>query len=55
MVTKCIDAYVKQDLNLAREVIDSDDIVDDLLMRSRMKFCRVCERELPQMSSLWTI
>ena len=30
MVTKCIDAYVKQDLNLAREVIDSDDIVDDL-------------------------
>ena len=30
MVTKCIDAYVKQDLNLAREVIDFDDIVDDL-------------------------
>ena len=30
MVTKCIDAYVKQDLKLAREVIDSDDIVDDL-------------------------
>ena len=30
MVTKCIDAYVKQDLNLAREVIASDDIVDDL-------------------------
>lgn len=55
MVTKCIDAYVKQDLKLAREVIDFDDIVDDLLMRSRMKFCRVCERELPQMSSLWTI
>mgnify|MGYP001072775636 FL=1 len=30
MVTKCIDAYVKQDLKLAREVINSDDIVDDL-------------------------
>ena len=30
MVTKCIAAYVKQDLKLAREVIDSDDIVDDL-------------------------
>ena len=30
MVTKCIDAYVKQDLKLAREVIDFDDIVDDL-------------------------
>ena len=30
MVTKCIDAYVKQDLKLAREVFDFDDIVDDL-------------------------
>ena len=30
MVTKCVDAYVKQDLKLAREVIDFDDIVDDL-------------------------
>ena len=30
MVTKCIDAYVKQDLKLAWEVIDFDDIVDDL-------------------------
>ena len=30
MVTKCIDAYVKQDLKLAREVINFDDIVDDL-------------------------
>ena len=28
-ITKCIDAYVKQDLKLAREVIDFDDIVDD--------------------------
>ena len=30
MVTKCIDAYVKQDLKLAREVIDFDDIGGDL-------------------------
>ena len=35
MVTKCIDAYVKQDLKLAREVIDSDDIVDDYFVKIR--------------------
>ena len=27
----------------------------EVLLEGRMKFCRVCERELPQMSSLWTI
>ena len=30
MVTGSIDAFVKKDLDLARQVIDSDDIVDDL-------------------------
>jgi len=30
MVTQSIEAYVKKDLELAKEVIDSDDIVDDL-------------------------
>ena len=30
MVRKSIDAFVKQDLELAREVIDYDDVVDDL-------------------------
>lgn len=29
MVTESIDAYVKQDLSLAKKVIESDDIVDD--------------------------
>lgn len=29
MVTESIDAYVKRDLDLARKVIDDDDIVDD--------------------------
>ena len=32
MVTKSIDAYVKKDLELAKEVIASDDIVDDLFI-----------------------
>ena len=30
MVTKAIDAFVRKDLELAREVIESDDVVDDL-------------------------
>lgn len=34
MVTKSVDAYVKRDLTLAKEVIEEDDVVDDL-------FCRV--------------
>lgn len=32
MVHKALDAYVSRDLNMAREVIDSDDIVDDLFI-----------------------
>ena len=32
MVTESIEAYVKMDLALARQVIDSDDIVDDLFV-----------------------
>jgi len=30
MVTKAIDAFVRRDLELAREVIESDDVVDEL-------------------------
>ena len=33
MVTGSIDAYVKQDLNLAREVANYDDVVDDAFIR----------------------
>ena len=33
MVTGSIDAFVKSDLELARSVIDSDDIVDDLFVK----------------------
>ncbi len=32
MVRRSIDAYVKKDLDLAREVIDMDDIIDDLFL-----------------------
>lgn len=35
MVTGAVDAFVKQDLNLARQVIDQDDTVDDLFSRTR--------------------
>jgi phosphate transport system protein len=33
MVTKSIDSYIKQDIDLAREVCESDDAVDDLFSR----------------------
>jgi len=33
MVNKAIDAYVKQDIELAKEVCLSDDVVDDLFMK----------------------
>ena len=33
MVTGSIDAFVKSDLELARSVIDSDDIVDNLFVK----------------------
>ncbi len=33
MVTEAIDAYVKQDLNLARKVMAHDDVVDDYFTR----------------------
>ena len=35
MVTKSIDAFVKNDLELAEKVIESDDIVDDLFNKIR--------------------
>ncbi len=35
MVTDSVDAYVRQDLDLARSVIHYDDIVDDLFVRIR--------------------
>lgn len=37
MVRESVDSYVKEDLELARKVIDSDDIVDDLFREIRGK------------------
>lgn len=37
MVTESIDAYVKQDLELVREVIARDDEVDDLFLEVRQE------------------
>lgn len=37
MVTESIDAYVKQDLHIARQVIEYDDVVDDLFVEVREK------------------
>ncbi len=33
MVTRSIDSYVKQDLNIAKDVIHDDDVVDDLFVK----------------------
>jgi phosphate transport system protein len=33
MVIKAIDSYIKQDINLAKEVCDSDDAVDDMFSK----------------------
>ncbi|MCD8084173.1 MAG: phosphate signaling complex protein PhoU [Clostridiales bacterium] len=33
MVTRSIDSYVKQDLNIAKDVIQYDDVVDDLFVK----------------------
>ena len=40
MVTKSIDAFVKNDLELAEKVIESDDIVDDLFNKIREELIR---------------
>lgn len=38
MVTDSIDAYVRQDLELAHKVIDSDDVVDDYFNQAKAQF-----------------
>lgn len=35
MVIKSVDAYVNRDLEMAREVISADDVVDDLFKKVR--------------------
>ncbi|MDD5922452.1 MAG: phosphate signaling complex protein PhoU [Eubacteriales bacterium] len=47
MVTRSIDAYVKQDLDLARQVIQHDDIVDDLFSKLKKDIIGIC-KERPE-------
>ena len=41
MVTESIDAYVKQDINLAKTVIEYDDIVDDAFTRVKQTLIKM--------------
>lgn len=45
MVTESIDAYVNQDLEIARKVTDDDDIIDDLFVRTREKLTDLMEEK----------
>ncbi len=50
MVTASIDAFVKRDLNLAKSVIESDDIVDDLFIKVRNDLIELLMKE-PEMGA----
>ena len=52
MVTESIDAYVKQDLKLVREVIARDDEVDDLFLEVRQEIADDMAEAKDPMSSL---
>ncbi len=52
MVTESIDAYVKQDLKLVREVIARDDEVDDLFLEVRQEIADEMAENRNPMSSL---
>ncbi len=52
MVTESIDAYVKQDLELVREVIARDDEVDDLFLEVRQEIADDMAEGTDPMSSL---
>lgn len=52
MVTESIDAYVKQDLELVREVIARDDEVDDLFLEVRQEIADDMVEAGDPMSSL---
>ncbi|MCR4435478.1 MAG: phosphate signaling complex protein PhoU [Clostridiales bacterium] len=45
MVKKSIDAYVKQDIALAREVCDSDDAVDDLFSKIVLELINIVKND----------
>lgn len=45
MVTESVDAYIKQDLTLVRDVIARDDMVDDLFVEIREEIVELLKRE----------
>lgn len=45
MVKESIDAYVKKDLELARKVIEYDDVVDDLFVKTRARLIDAVQGE----------
>ncbi|MDD3339759.1 MAG: phosphate signaling complex protein PhoU [Lachnospiraceae bacterium] len=45
MVKESIDAYVKKDLELARKVIEYDDVVDDLFVKTRARLIDAVHNE----------
>lgn len=50
MVSEAIDAFVKQDLSIARKVIRSDDVVDDLFNQTKQEIIRMI-MQMPQDSA----
>ena len=50
MVHRAIDAYVRQDVALARQVMDSDDVVDELFDQVK----RFCGRTRHARAACWT-
>ena len=46
MVTDSIDAYVKQDLNLAKSVSDYDDVVDDAFDRVKQTLTKIISENI---------
>ena len=45
MVNKSIDAYVKQDIELAQDVCDSDDAVDDLFSKIILELINIMKND----------
>jgi len=45
MVNKALDAYVKQDIELAKEVCDSDDAVDDLFSKIVLELINIMKND----------
>jgi len=52
MVTASIDAYVRQELKLANKVIEYDDVVDELFLRTRHKLVAAIDAKAGDAASL---